>query len=83
MTIMNLMNEKEYTQACLFRIREALTTTQAWWEQNLTLDRTKIEQTIDMLEDTIDELRYFSEKIDMPRDTHHDDRLISAGLFKE
>lgn len=77
------MNEKEYTQACLFRIREALSTTLAWWEQNPNLDKVKIEQTVDMLEDIIDELHYFSEKIELPQDASHEEYAITAGLFKE
>lgn len=75
--IMNLMNRKEYTQACLFRIREALETTVAWWESPSLTSR-KIEQTVDMLEDIIDELRYFQEKVEPPVYDY-----ATYGLFKE
>ncbi|NLM25063.1 MAG: hypothetical protein GX208_02965 [Firmicutes bacterium] len=75
---MDLMNRQEYTQACLFRIREALETTKAWWEHSPSLTPYKIEQTVDMLEDIIDELRYFQEKVELNLP-----EKLSYGLFKE
>lgn len=75
---MDLMNRQEYIQACLFRIREALETTKAWWEHSPQLTSRKIEQTVDMLEDIIDELKYFQEKVELPQS-----ELVSYGLFKE
>lgn len=78
---MDLMNEKEYTQACLFRIREALATAKAWWETNASLDRYKIRKTIDMLQDTIDELQYFQSKLDEKTNVAEND-YEPAGLYK-
>lgn len=63
---MRLMNQKEYSQACLFRIREALETTKSWWEHSPELDKLKIERTMDMLKDIQDELRYFNQKLVSP-----------------
>lgn len=79
---MNLMNEQEYTQACLFRIREALATTKAWWESNLSLNQHKINRTINMLQDTIDELKYFSEKIGDYEVEAHERETVTAGLYE-
>ena len=67
---MGLMNKTEYTQACLFRVREALQTAEAWWSKDSNLDREKIIRTGDMLEDTIDELNYFREKLMPPTNNH-------------
>ena len=79
---MDLMNEQEYTQACLFRIREALATTKAWWESNLSLNQHKINRTINMLQDTIDELKYFSEKIGDYAVEAHVRETVTAGLYE-
>lgn len=61
-----MMNETEYSQACLFRVREALQTAEAWWSKDIELNQEKIARTVDMLEDTIDELNYFKEKLTPP-----------------
>lgn len=63
---MGLMNQSEYAQACLFRVREGLQTASSWWEQDPRLTPRKIEQTRDMLQDLIDELQYFEEKMETP-----------------
>ena len=78
---MGLMNKTEYSQACLFRIREALQTAEAWWNHQPELTAEKIEQTVDMLEDVIDELRYFREKMETPTrdDQEHENALAHHG----
>ncbi|NLY10978.1 MAG: hypothetical protein GX020_04755 [Firmicutes bacterium] len=60
---MGLMNKQEYTQACLFRVREALETTQAWWNNSPTISERKIETTMAMLKDIVHELEYFQRKL--------------------
>lgn len=77
------MNQKEYEQACLFRVREALQTTTVWWENISRLDQTKIVRTISMLEDTITELRYFNEKISPPGELNRVPDYAFSGLYKE
>ena len=79
---MDYMNEQEYTQACLFRIREALATTKAWWESNLSLNQDRINRTISMLQDTIDELNYFREKLGGYEVDANKDHMVTAGLYE-
>ncbi len=77
---MDLMNEREYTKACLFRIREALDTIKAKWEAHTSLDEVKIFETIAMLQDTIDELNYFNKKIGDIETDHSGVDLVTTDV---
>lgn len=62
----DLMTREKYMDACRYRMRETFENLLEIWdpffdEEIVTLHN--IEKTLDILENTIDELKYFKEKI--------------------
>lgn len=62
----DLMTRNKYKDACRYRMRETLENMMDIWEPGydeevVTIDN--INESLDILENTIDELQYFKEKI--------------------
>ena len=62
----DLMTRNKYKDACRYRMRESLENLMDLWdpfydEEIVTLNN--IEESLDILQNTIDELKYFKEKI--------------------
>lgn len=60
----DLMTEKQYKKACRYRMRETLENLANLWETSEELvDQDMINKSLDMLYNSVDELKYFREKI--------------------
>ncbi len=64
--MVDLMTRNKYQDACRYRMRETLENLLKTWDPDQDEDVatiTNIEEAIDILQNTIDELKYFKEKI--------------------
>lgn len=64
--MVDLMSRNKYKDACRYRMRESFENLLELWdpfydEEIVTINN--IEETLDILQNTIDELKYFKEKI--------------------
>lgn len=64
--VVNLMSRNKYEDACRYRMRETLENLMDIWDtrgdENIATVN-NIKETLDILENTVDELKYFKEKI--------------------
>lgn len=64
--MVNLMSRNKYEDACRYRMRETLENLMDIWDtredENIATVN-NIKETLDILENTVDELKYFKEKI--------------------